>query len=54
VILSLRYLADETLAAELADNVAIVNLLQVLAVLALALELNAAGEARHRHIQTMH
>ena len=48
------YLANEALAAELADDIAVVNLLEVFAELALALELNAAGQARHWHVHTVH
>ena len=50
----LFYLADEAFATELADHVAVVYILEVLAEVALALELNPAGQARHRHVQPVH
>jgi hypothetical protein len=50
----LTNLANEALAAELTDDVAVVDLLEVLAELALTLELNPAGQAGHGHVHTVH
>jgi hypothetical protein len=54
ILLNSTNLANEALSAELTDDIAVVDLLEVLAELALTLELNPTGQAGHGHVHTVH